>query len=309
VEAVLGIAGQATLAVFIDAIRAGDYSGLLGQVQETVNAGKDLSSICRDLAEYVRNLLVVKVAGGGENLLDAETFDLEALRRQAEGFHADELHQIFSLLSRTESEMKRSSLPQQVFEMALLRLAEVRPFQHIDDMIRAIDEMTDATGEPAGVAVSETPAAAAPAPAAVPPARPQVEERAISGDTPAASPEAWEQVKQEISGKKSVFMHYLESCRVIAFGGSELHLGFTEPYTRDLVDKEENRALLVQAVKDVTGREVKLVTSVIKGGKPPEDGHREPEKKNPSTTNPLMSKSESEIIQQALDVFGGVLVR
>ncbi len=313
VEAVLGIAGQATLAAFIDAIRAGDYSGLLGQVQETVNAGKDLSSICRDLAEYVRNLLVVKVAGGGENLLDAETFDLEALRRQAEGFHADELHQIFSLLSRTESEMKRSSLPQQVFEMALLRLAEVRPFQHIDDMIRAIDEMTDATGEPARVAVGETPAAVEPAPPAAPPARPQVEERAISGDTPvpspSASPEAWEQVKREICGKKSVFMHYLESCRVIAFSGSELHLGFTEPYTRDLVDKEENRALLVQAVKDVTGREVKLVTSVIKGGKPPEDGHREPEKKNPSTTNPLMSKSESEIIQQALDVFGGVLVR
>jgi len=307
VEAVLGIAGQETLAAFIDAIRAGDFSSLLGRVQDTVNAGKDLSSICRDLAEYVRNLLVVKVAG--ENLLDAQTFDLEVLRRQAEGFHADELHQIFSLLSRTESEMKRSALSQQVFEMALLRLAEVRPFQHIDDMIRTLDEMADVAGEPA--AAAEMPAA--PAPPDAMPARPQVEDRAQTDDipapSPAASPEAWERVKAEVSGKKSVFMHYLESCRVLAFGDGELKLGFSEPYTRDLVDKEENRALLVQAVKDVTGREVKLVTSVIKGGKPPEDGHMEPEKKNPSSMNPLMSKSESEIIQQALDVFGGVLVR
>jgi len=340
VEAVLGIVGQKTLQNFVEGMRARDFAALVTQVQETVNAGKDLSYICRDLAEYVRNLLVVKVASTPESLMDAQSQDLEVLKRQAESFHADELHQIFSLLMRTEAEMKRSSLPQQVFEMALFRLADVRPFQKVDEMIQRIAEMEEAAApaEVPPVRVVQAPPAlpvtrqeSAPAPARKAVARedsseevPGVVSQEVAGDGPARDEEGeaagvdpalgdaglWEKIKAEICAKKSVFLHYLEACEVVEFNASVLHLGFQDPYTRGLVENEGNLALIAQAVKSASGRDVRVKTSEIKTRKTEAAEEAGGEKKNPSApASPLMSKSESEIIQQALDVFGGVLVR
>lgn len=303
VEAVLGIVGQKTLEIFIDAIRAQDCSALFAQVQDTVNAGKDLSYICRDLADYVRNLLVVKMADAPEKLVDAQAWDLEVLKRQAENFHADELHQIFSLLTRTEVEMKRSSLPQQVFEMALFRLVDVRPFQNIDDLIKRIGEMEDAGSPPAAVPAQAKPAAEAEKGPAVPVAKVQAEQGA-------ADVALWEKVKAEICARKPVFLHYLESCQVVEFSDSVLHLAFQDPYTRDLVEREENRSLIAQAVRSVSGGEVRVGTSEIKAPESQASGQTdEIEKKKSAAPSALMTKSESEIIQQALDVFGGVLMR
>jgi len=120
----------------------------------------------------------------------------------------------------------------------------------------------------------------------------------------------WEKIKAEICAKKSVFLHYLEACEVVEFNASVLHLGFQDPYTRGLVENEGNLALIAQAVKSASGRDVRVKTSEIKTRKTEAAEEAEGEKKNPSApASPLMSKSESEIIQQALDVFGGVLVR
>ena len=70
----------------------------------------------------------------------AHTYSLEILKKQAEKFHADELQVMFAILTRAEMEMKRSSLSQMVFEMALLRLIETRPFKKIDELINKINQ-------------------------------------------------------------------------------------------------------------------------------------------------------------------------
>ena len=91
--------------------------------------------------EYLRNLLIVKVSNQPETLINIHTYNLETLKKQAQNFHADELQVMFSvLLTKAEMEMKRSSLSQMVFEMALLRLIETRPFKKIDELIDKINK-------------------------------------------------------------------------------------------------------------------------------------------------------------------------
>ncbi|MDH5459077.1 MAG: DNA polymerase III subunit gamma/tau, partial [Nitrospinota bacterium] len=141
VESVLGIVGQNALAKFVDCVAQRDGAGLLQQVSEVVAHGKDLGYFCRDLIEYLRNLMLVKVAGNAEALLSGQTTHLDTLKKQAASFEPDALHQMFQVLSKAEMEMKRSSLPQILFEMAVLRLTDVRPLQEIDALINKINTM------------------------------------------------------------------------------------------------------------------------------------------------------------------------
>ena len=141
VESVLGIVGQNALATFVDHVIARDAAGLLEQVSEIIVHGKDLGYFCRDLIEYLRNLMLVKVAGDAESLLSGQSPNLDTLKKQAASFQTDELQQMFQVLSKAEMDMKRSSLPQIVFEMAVLRLTDVRPLQEIDALIDKINRM------------------------------------------------------------------------------------------------------------------------------------------------------------------------
>ena len=50
------------------------------------------------------------------------------------------MQQMFTILSRAETDIKRSSLGQMVFEMAILRLTETRPFKNIDNLIDKINQ-------------------------------------------------------------------------------------------------------------------------------------------------------------------------
>ncbi|MDH5764013.1 MAG: DNA polymerase III subunit gamma/tau, partial [Nitrospinota bacterium] len=141
VESVLGIVGQNALATFIDSVAQRDAAGLLQKVGEVTAHGKDLGYFCRDLIEYIRNLMLVKVVEDAESLLSGQATHLDVLKKQAAAFDPDQLQQIFHVLSKAEMEMKRSSLPQIVFEMAVLRLNDVRPLQEIDALIDKINTM------------------------------------------------------------------------------------------------------------------------------------------------------------------------
>ena len=107
---------------------------------------------------------------------------------------------------------------------------------------------------------------------------------------------SWEQIKQEICARKAVFKHYLEQCKVLAFSASNLDLGFIDAITLDQVKNQENLQLVKDAVKLVCDREIN-VTLVLS------------DKASVPVTNSAQDKSEAEIIRDALDVFGGVVIK
>ena len=155
VEEVLGVVGRTTLEKLVEHLIKKDSVKLIESVQSIITDGKDLNFLCRDLAEYLRNLMMVKLSNKPEVLLDIQVCNLQVLQDQSKAFHVDELQQMFSVLSRTETEMKRSSLAQMIFEMSILRLADVRPFHRIDDMIKTINSLEEKAEQP--VVLSTTP--------------------------------------------------------------------------------------------------------------------------------------------------------
>ncbi len=317
VEEVLGIVGKQTLAEFVGHLIKRASASLMASVQEITAEGKDLNFFCRDLAEYLRNILMVKLSDKPEILLDTQVCDLEVLQNQAEAFHVDELQQMFTVLARTESEMKRSSLAQMIFEMSILRLADVRPFQQIDDMIKIINTLEAEAGAEGSSSGNHSGPMAPQATSA------NMKEAATvtTGSAeplsrqPSNSNSDWEQVKQEICKRKPMFNMYFSQCRVIAFDESILSLGFEDEITLDQAKDPDNLQLVEATVKSICNRRVSIKLSLNEkanagtaddsGGNPANNE----EKKKIKSYNESRQKTEAEIIQDALDVFGGVVLK
>jgi len=305
VDEVLGVVGRTTLEELVDHLIKKDSVGLIEIVQLIITDGKDLNFLCRDLAEYFRNLMMVKLSDKPELLLDTQLCNLKLLKDQSKAFHVDELQQIFSVLSRTEVEMKRSSLAQIIFEMSILRLADVRPFYHIDDMIEAINTMEEAQqpellpSKPVNL-IKDKPI--------------KLEPVELSPDKSLNIDSNWEKIKQEICARKTVFNHYLAQCTVLVFDESNLDIGFVDAITLDQVKNSENLKLVKDVVKLICNREMNVTLVLSDKAKNPiaNSSSNSLSKKGGKKINFLnqnQDKSEIEIIQNALDVFGGEVIR
>jgi DNA polymerase III subunit gamma/tau len=314
VESVLGIVGQSALESFVEHLIARDAAALIEQVQEIANAGKDLNFFCRDLLETIRNLLIVQVARNPETILDSETCDLAVLTRQAKALDSDQWQQMFTVLSRTEAEMKRSSQARAVFEMAILRLTDIRPFQKIDALIDTINKTAGDSADAPSRVIAPQPKNAQ---ASVEPSKPQepfVQQSDSSVDTEnqegVGSSGAWDKIKREIVKRKASFGHYFMVCDFIELTDSTIHLSVADSYTKELIEKEENVQAIEEAVQAVCQRVVKVKLSLKtqgQGGSGKASANNGAEKKTLTDYNDKGQITESEIIREALEIFGGVV--
>jgi DNA polymerase-3 subunit gamma/tau len=127
--AILGTADQGFLFQAADDILVGNLQGLLHKIGRILDDGKDLTVFLRDLLHHMRNLLIVKACSNPENLLDAAGSTLDRLRKQAEGAGEARLIRSIEVLSPLESEMRYSSQPRILMELAAVRLC--RPEEEV----------------------------------------------------------------------------------------------------------------------------------------------------------------------------------
>ena len=305
VEEVLGVVGRTTLEKLVEYLIKKDSVKLIESVQLIITDGKDLNFLCRDLAEYLRNLMMVKVSNKPESLLDTHLCNLPLLQDQSKAFHVDELQQMFFVLSRTEAEMKRSSLAQIIFEMSILRLVDIRPFYRIDDMIDKINLLEQEAKEPLGTVLES-----------INPIKDDsitIKPAEFSSYQNSDIASNWEHIKQEVCARKAVFNHYFAQSKVLAFNESNLDLGFIDVITLDQVKSTENLQLVKDVVKLVCNREINVTLSLSDKSKvtakDTSSSLGTKEKKKLKSLNHNRDKSETEIIQDALDVFGGVVIK
>lgn len=212
---------------------------------------------------------------------------------------------MFSILSRTEAEMKRSSLAQMIFEMSILRLVDVRPFYRIDDMIDKINLLEEEAKEPVDLAIAPSNPNKGES-TNIKPVEFPLDQNSDLGFN-------WEHIKQEVCARKSVFNHYLAQCKVLTFNETNLDLVFIDTITLEQVKSSENLQLVKDVVRHVCKKEINVTLSLSNQTKVAvadvSSRFVSKEKKKLNSLNQNRDKSEKEIIQDALDVFGGVVIK
>src|SRR6476659_4023301 len=79
VRQLLGMFSLDSLQMVADALKKSDSAAMLGVVQELERNGHNLQHFCRELARYIRNLLVVRIAGQNSRLVSASAQEQERM--------------------------------------------------------------------------------------------------------------------------------------------------------------------------------------------------------------------------------------
>lgn len=124
VLAVVGIVNDTFMAEVVDALGGRNVNGILEFVDRLVMDGKDIGQFVSDLVMYYRNLLICKVTGKPEEILEASLETLERMKGQAAGLDREEIIFIIKELSLLESSLKWANHPRVLLEVSLIKLCE-----------------------------------------------------------------------------------------------------------------------------------------------------------------------------------------
>ena len=140
----LGIANAEILTRTAKAIAENRPAEVLKVVDELISRGQDLRNFCRDLLAFFRDLLIFKMAGDVENLLDTAVLSLEELQENSAPFSESDLIRFFNSLGETETKLREATQPRYVVELGLVKLVEMRRVAPIEQILERLAKLESA---------------------------------------------------------------------------------------------------------------------------------------------------------------------
>ena len=160
-ERMLGSVDSSDLADIVQAIGTRDVATAFRWTSEYMETGADLAQFAQDLAEHMRDMYVLQLAGA-ETALEVSEAARRELESESAWFGPDRLANMLGVLGDLIAELKTSTNQRLSFEIALTRM--VRPDS--DLTLAALAERVEAleagrsAGVPAAAPVQAMPAAA-----------------------------------------------------------------------------------------------------------------------------------------------------
>jgi len=147
---VLGLVDRKILFDTLEAIAGQDAGRCMEIVEQIYHFGYDLQHFCRELLQYLRHLMLLKVSRNPGPLVALPKEELELLKKEAEKFQFDQLNYLFSLLLKGEEEVAQSTFPRTMLEMTLIRMATLKPIQPIEEILKKLERLEETGPSPAG---------------------------------------------------------------------------------------------------------------------------------------------------------------
>lgn len=137
----LGLASSDTLATVIRAIADKDSGAILNVVDDLMTRGHDLRNFCRDLLGTLRDLLVFKVAGASEKLMEGSVADSSILEALSSPFTEADLLRFFNSLAETETKLREAAHARHTLEIGLVKLIEMRRVKPLEAIIERLTRL------------------------------------------------------------------------------------------------------------------------------------------------------------------------
>jgi DNA polymerase-3 subunit gamma/tau len=268
---ILGAFDSAVLSSIFHAANQGDVPRLLTLLDDLYNSGKDLKKLFGDLLGHFRDLMVVRLAGNAEALVDLSSEEIDQMRRQVDGMSVSHLEQMLDLLAREETSVRLSTQPKLAMEMALVRLARLKPVLSIETLIERLDVLREEIGDRPPAALDAGGTNASPASGGV------VMEKVgnYSGDSRpggAGAPlppgqekgmpdrnlsDTWRLILDRITQKAPSLAPHFASSRLLGVEENTLKIEVSgKPFNLSRIKLPKNLEILKQASGRVMGREV-----------------------------------------------------
>lgn len=147
-----------------EALVSCDAHSALTLLAKVVDDGRDLSVFAHDLTLHMRALLLTKICGDAESLLECSPDDARRYREQSEKCGEARLLRAVEFLSSIQSELKWLTTPRPRIESTLVRIAQPEQAESLLDLKARIEALEDRLK--ALSSLPSAPAVVQPAPAA-----------------------------------------------------------------------------------------------------------------------------------------------
>ena len=119
---ITGTVDDAFLGKMAKALLGGDFETLINLCEELSNSGRDITRFSLDLAQYFRDLLVVRMMPDPSKLVKASTKTMDTMYQICENTSAETLAAFISKISAMIADLKWSPSVRTSFEIALISL-------------------------------------------------------------------------------------------------------------------------------------------------------------------------------------------
>lgn len=187
---ILGLTDRSLLLETLSALVARDTKKIMSILEKVHLAGYESALFARDLLENIRNLMMAKLSQGteGPKILELPDSELRFLEGLANDVSEEDLHLLFDMALKSAHEIPRSSEPQLVLEMGLLRMSQAPNIAQLSQILKG------------GV------------PTAAPPLEPAVAPKIHKAEALAQSPQdKWFEFVQKLRSSDALFAAKIEN--------------------------------------------------------------------------------------------------
>jgi DNA polymerase-3 subunit gamma/tau len=173
-ETVLELVDRRIVRGILDPVLAGDPASALDALRRGLERGIDPARLAGELLQEIRDLLVARLAGDAQGLVEATPEELDALRERAREHDPETFQRLFRVLLQRQQDLAWAPRPEHALEMAVVRLATLPSAASLAELVARLDALEPEGGPPRGGGEGPArprprgsrPAASAPAPEA-----------------------------------------------------------------------------------------------------------------------------------------------
>jgi DNA polymerase III subunit gamma/tau len=241
-------------------------------IHQALDSGTDARQFARQVVEYLRSLLLVRL--GNADQVDATTEMRAIMAQHAQAFELDHLLETIRLFNNAASDTKGSWQPGLLLELALAEAIEI-PYRQVQPAPAAPQtsaapvrynfpseqqppDWPDADLTPPPPVISEpaakrTPPSSAPAPDAAPVEETRVQPPASGKVSVQDIQQNWRRIRAMVKRQSAATEALLNSSKLLGIKDGLLVLGFQAELLRGKMSTEENIEIISSAIGEVLG--------------------------------------------------------
>lgn len=153
ITSTLGISTSESIFKITEAIADGDTANIISTINTITADGKDLRVFIDSLISHFRDMLLCKIAGNSNSILDYSAEDIVKLKALSARMSFEKISHAASVLSDAQANTKWVKSPRIIYELALIKLAK----PEFDDSSAALlDRLSTLENKVANGAVTDT---------------------------------------------------------------------------------------------------------------------------------------------------------
>jgi len=258
-QSVLGAATEQIVLDVVDAVQEKDSAAGLDHIHRAIDSGSDPRQFARQIVDYLRNLLLIKLGNAAQVEATPEVRTIMA--RHANAFSVPELLFVIRAFNTAAVEARLSWQPSLPLEMAFVESISGQP------AVPSSQE-TPPTEKESVVQEAIAQKGSKPAPSARrtknAPSEPEQLAPTMS-DSPLGKrlEENWRQILQIVREQKSNLSGLLNSVKSRHLDDNVLVLGFASDVLKSQMEKADNIEIVQNAVKEAIGEEVRIRCTTV----------------------------------------------